>query len=159
MTNRQVFELRTGLEQNIQGLRALRGMKFAYALGKNLKTLASEIETFSSLITPSEEFKAFEEARKNQCETFCEKDENGEMVLIENNTQYKIDVTSEEWIAAYKELEAEYKDAIDARNKQIEDYNTFLTSESDIELHMISIDDVPENISVEEFELIEAFIK
>ena len=159
MTNKQVLELRNGLEANMKGLKELRGMKFAYALNKNIKILNDEIATFTPLIETSEEFKTFENERKELCELHCERDENGEMILIENNTQYAIDITSKEWQSAYKELENKFETTIKERSKQIEDYGAFLLDESNISLHKIEIDNVPDNISVEEFELIQSFIK
>lgn len=159
MTNQELINLKAGLEQNIQGLKSLRGIKFAYALNKNFKILTAEIETFSEMFGVAEGYKEFEEARKELCEDFCDKDEDGNLMYINNNTAYSIDITSEAWKEAYKTLEEKHKEAIDEHNKKIEDYNAFLLSESEIELHKISIDDVPETISVEEYELIQYFIQ
>lgn len=159
MTNQELINLKNGLEQNIQGLKSLRGIKFAYALNKNFKILTTEIETFSEMFGPTDGYKEFEEARNELCKEFCDKDEDGNLIFINNNTAYSIDITSKEWKEAYKALEEKHKEAIDEHNQKIEDYNAFLLSESEIELHKITIDDVPETISVEEYEWIQYFIQ
>jgi len=159
MTNQELINLKAGLEQNIQGLKSLRGIKFAYALNKNFKMLATEIETFSEMFMPTEGYKLFEEDRTELCKEFCEKDTDGNLVFTNNNSAYAIDITSEAWKEAYKALEEKHKEAIDEHNQKIEDYNAFLIAESEIELHKISIDEVPESISVEEYEWIQYFIQ
>lgn len=159
MTNKEVIDLKTGLDNNIQGLKSLRGMKFAYALNKNFKILSTELETFQEMFKPDEKYQEFESARTELCQEFCEKDEDGNMLFENNNSAYKINTSSQEWIDAYNALTDKFKKTLKVRDKQINDYTAFLMAESEIELYKIDIDEVPENISVEEYELIQFFVK
>lgn len=161
MKNHEVLELKQKLDQLSESLRTLRGFKFGYALTKNFKMIADEINIINDTFKTSEDYNMFETKRVELCKQFAKKDENNEPIIItkQNQSMFDIDTESTEWINAYNDLLNDFKDVIEARNKQIEDYNAFLLEENTIEFHTISIEDVPENISVEELEAIQVFIK
>ena len=160
MKNVDLFVLAESLKANLESLKQLQGTKFTYSVIKNIDILEKEIKVISEIIKPSEKYSEYETKRTNLCAVFGKKDADGNLVYkqTENGQEYDIDVTDEKWIKAIDELKEEYKDSIDERTKQIDNYNQFLDKESDVEFHKIHIDEIPENVTLEHMLLLKYFI-
>ena len=143
------------LYQALKKLGNLSGVKFAYAVSKNINLIEPEIKSFEKALEASDEFTKFEEKRMALVEKFAKKDEKGEK-LIKNN-EYEIE-DLEQFNKEFEALKEENKEVYDARQKQIDEYNDLLKSESTLELHKISISDVPQNITVSQMTSISSLV-
>jgi len=162
MKNKDLFTFKEGLEE----AKKLQGVKFAYAVAKNSKLVTGEIESLQETIKPSEEYSEFEKERDEIVKKYAKKDKNGDpkQETQEVNGQtfsfYKIE---EEGMADYnkdfEELKEGHKEIIEARDKQLEEYDNLLKEDCDIKVHMTVIDLVPENITGETLELIDWMIE
>jgi hypothetical protein len=133
------------LYQSLNKLGNLSGVKFAYSVNKNIHLIEPEIKSLEKALEASEEFKKFEEKRMALVEKFAKKDEKGEKVVKDN--QYEIE-DHEEFNKEFEILKEENKEVYETRQKQIDEYNELLKSESTVILHKIALSDVPTNITV-----------
>jgi len=83
-TNKEVLELNAGF----QSCGNLKGIKFSYAIAKNLRGIKKEIETI-------------QEATTKLQEEYARKDKKGEKIIIENNIEMK---DKQKFNKAYEEL-------------------------------------------------------
>jgi pyruvate/2-oxoacid:ferredoxin oxidoreductase beta subunit len=143
MTNQKIIELADALNK----VKSLSGIRFAYAISKNINKVNSEIETFKERTNQSKEFQEYEKERIELVELHAKKDEKGKSIIVGN--EYQID-NKEAFDAQFEVLKEKHKEVIDARQKQIDDFNLFLKEESKIELHKVDYKDVPTNITVEQ---------
>ena len=138
----------------------LKGVKFAFAVLKNRKIFESQIEEdkaiFEKILTPSDDFKEFETKRIELCVDYSEKDENG-LPIIENE-QYKI-LDFSKFDVELNILSEKHKEAIDARKKQIDDYNSLMEEELVLEFKKISIEELPNDVSEKQLRVLEFMIQ
>ena len=144
------------LYQALNKLGNLSGVKFAYAVSKNINLIEPEIKSLEKSLEASDEFKKFEEKRMALVEKFAKKNEKGEKIVKDN--QYEID-NQKEFDEEFENLKVENKEVYDARQKQIEEYNDLLQSESTVELHKINLSDVPSNITVAQMASISSLVE
>lgn len=129
--------------------------KGAYCIAKNKRIVETEV-------------KSIEEAQKNQklpdgigefeskritlCEEFCDKDEEGKNKV--NDNSFVITERRFEFNEALSRLRDEYKEALDARVKQEEEFLSFLRETVDINFHVINVSDLPDNITAQQLEVL-----
>jgi pyruvate/2-oxoacid:ferredoxin oxidoreductase beta subunit len=133
------------LYQSLNKLGNLTGVKFAYAISRNISLIEPEIKSIEKSLEQTEDFKSFEVKRIELVKKFAKKDEKGESVII--NNQYELE-NEEEFNKEFELLKEENKEVWGARQKQVDEYNELLKSESTVTLHKINLVDVPQNISV-----------
>jgi Skp family chaperone for outer membrane proteins len=133
------------LEKSLNNVSALKGVKFAYAVARNLNIIKGEVEAIRKSFQPSEEIIEFERERVELNEKYAEKDKDGKP-LVENN-KYKGLEGNKEWKKKSEELNKKYEKVIKEYQKQQEEYIKSLEEEIDIELYRISLKDVPDDIS------------
>lgn len=139
----------------------LSGVKFAYAVAKNLQNMKVEIDALQKSLESSDEYKKYDEERIAVGEKWALKDEAGkaktrpvnpmdplgasEYVFTDgehnNRPQFDKDI---------KELQKKYKKAIDERAKQIKDYTKLLEEEVAFIPYKIAIEEVPEGITTKQ---------
>jgi hypothetical protein len=129
MTKEKVLELFKGL----QGVANLSGVKFSYAVAKNINLLKSEIEALDKALEP------YDKLRIELVKKYAKKDKNGREVVMGNN--YVIDDR--------KAFSDELKELQDG-NQDYQDYLELLKGELEIKLHQISQSDVPEAITTQQ---------
>lgn len=164
MKNYDLFMLADQLANNIEKLKALKGAKFTFGILKNIDILEKEIKLFSEYMKPSDAYMVYDKARVALCETHCAKDEKGELLKKEaqpgsGSFEYEIDTKSPAWLEAIEGLKTEYAETIAARDEQIAEYNKLLDAETELELHKIKLDDVPNDISLDLMRVVKVFIK
>ena len=154
MKNGEIFRL----QQGIAKVGHLKGIKFAYGIAKNKKIVDAEIENIQTSVAVSEGFEEFEKSRTELCKEYAEKDEKGEFKNI--NNEYVIPEDKKEEfnirLDAYRE---QHKEAIEDREKQVEDFREFEKADSNVEFYKIKLSDVPEDISAEEMQGINKLIE
>ena len=138
----------------LQGINAINlpGVKFNYALIKNKNKIQSELEVLSKVMNVSKELGEYDVKRTELCKVHCTKDAKSKPVI--KNKKYEGLDNHPEFEKGLKELETEYKDALDGRKKQVEEYNTLILEEIDIPLHEILFKDVPEQITTRQLDSI-----
>lgn len=132
------------LNQQLEAMNNLRGVRFSYFVAKNINKLKSEVEAMQKAAQSSQEFLEFDIQRAQLAEKHAEKDKDGKPIQLGN--MYDIrnkDKFNKEWEA----LKTKHKEVIKTRDKQVEEYNSMLKEEAEYDLHKIDIADVPEEIS------------
>ena len=151
--------------QNSSELNNLSGVKFVYAITKNLKKIKSEIEVLEKTLEPTNEFKEFDKKRIELAEKHSKLDEKGKPILISagivnNKPAMKYDVVNENLFAKeFEELKNENKEVLDARDKQMEEFQKLLEEEIPFKIHKIKLKDIPENITKLQMDIINNFIE
>jgi len=146
----------------LMSVKGLKGAKFAHAATKNKKLIEAEIEVMREVVKISDEFLAFDKIRVELCEKYARKGDDGEAMMKESGGVRSFDILNqEEFDVKLKELREEHKEVLDARESQMEDLNNLFESviEPAISFVEISIDSVPDQISVEQMEGITFMIK
>lgn len=159
MKNLDLFVLR----QKWHKLDSLTGVTFLMKLMRNKKLIDAEIEVLDSMVSESEEFKAFKKKYLKEREKFADRDETGKPVmepLIDDPGQqtYKVTEKIDEWQEVEKELLEENKSQIELMDQKKKDYSEALMKKPVINLHMISSIELPENITKEQMDLIDFMI-
>lgn len=141
--------------QSLEAVKELKGVKFAYAVLKNMKMISEEIKLFEEVIKPSPEYERYEFSRIALCESHSEKKEDGTPVIV--GDKYKI-VDELSFNAELEVLKNDYGVFITERLKQIDEYNKMLNEIINIDFVKINFGDIPENVSAKELESIEFMI-
>ena len=136
----------------------LKGVKFAYAVSRNVSILKTELESLEKASAPSKEFEEFEKKRIALVEGFSKKDKDGKPEKKGNNYIIE-DGKQEDLDKAFEALKKENQELWDSRLKQIEEYNELLKTDSSVVLHKISLSDVPSDINVEQMHSITAMVE
>lgn len=137
----------------------LKGVKFAFTILKNKKIIEHKVEEekdiFAKVLEMSERFKEFEEKRVSLCVKYSTKDENGNPITT--NEQYDI-VDKDAFKNEYIPLMDEYKDDLEARNKQMQEYENLLDEEIEIEFKKVDFNDLPEDLTSKQLEELDFMI-
>jgi len=142
----------TKLTQAFNNVKDLSGIKFAYAITKNKRKIQQELDTLKEIFKPIAEYDKYEQDRVKLCNELCDKDENNNPVI--KNNQFVGLEKNEDFNKKVKILQETYKSAIEERENQIKEYNTLMSEEVEIELHKVKLVDVPQNISSKQLESI-----
>jgi len=157
MKNREIFELRTALEE----LSEIRGKSFAYAVFKNKEMLDKEVEIINQLKKdPHPDYINYENERQLLCIQFADKDEDNNPVLMynPNGTQsYKID-EMEKFNEEYTNLSGKYESVLKDMEDSKKDFDEFLDKDSEVELKKVGINDLPDDITASFFDKIKYMI-
>ena len=138
------------LYKALNRLGSLTGVKFAYAVSKNINILKNEIESLDKAMEPSEKFMEYDKARIALVELHAEKDDKGKAKIETSASgaqQYVIDEENKMFKKAFDTLKAKHKEAVDARDKQTEEYIKLLATDSDVKVYKVKLDDVPKEIT------------
>lgn len=136
------------LYQGINRLGRLIGVKFVYAMSKNMKALQAEIDSLQKAMEMTDEFKKFEDARIALINKYAEKDDKG-VVKITNN-EYIIGENKAVFDAEFETLRQANQAAFDARQEQIKQYTELLKTDCNVTLFKVKLDDVPKDITAQE---------
>lgn len=140
MTNKKLIELYNGL----LGITNLKGVKFSYAVAKNINIIEREVDVLRTTTKESDDFKKYEAERIELCIKHAKKDPNGEPMIA--GKQYLM----EDFVAFNVEFEAlkeTNKVLLGIRKAQFDDYNKLLEVENSIELFKINISEIPEDVT------------
>ncbi len=124
--------------------RMLNGRTFAYIVKQNMKILESVVESCDSADASDEQYQEYVKKREVMAKVCDAVERNGGLQIPDANVS--------KFIANVATLDEEYKECLDKRKE-------FLDTEEEIELVKISHTDLPEDINVELFDLLELIIK
>ena len=154
----QLYDLYEGLSRVRQV-----GAKFCYVIAKNKNKLESEIKAQEKAKEPSDEYKQFlvlaEEVRK----AHAKKDRRGNPVMIpkmgpDGQQRFFYDIPDAEneegpFLKEISALEKKHLKLIKEQEAKEKEYaEKFLLEDTDIELHKIRLEEIPEGISQEEMD-------
>lgn len=125
----------------------VKGVKFNYAVAKNISILEKEVESLKASLKTTPEYDKYDEQRVELAKKHAEKDQNGEAIIKDKNYYIK---DSEKFEKEFDKLKKENSKVVEEREKQIEDYNKLLDEDSTIELHKIAKDDLSEELTTQQ---------
>lgn len=134
----------------------VKGVKFNYAVARNIGILKAEVTSLIKSQAPSPEYNAFDTRRVDLCKKYAKRDGEGEPII--ENDVFVID-NQAEFDNELKALKESNKEVVEAREAQIDEYNDLLDKEAKVELHKVSIKDVPEDLSTFQLKAIVAIIE
>jgi hypothetical protein len=142
MTKNNLFNLYTTLKAiNV------KGVKFNYAVAKNINLIEPEVKAFQKAGAPSPEFTAYEKERVELAKSHAKKDEKGRPLSKDN----RYDIENQELFdTEFEALKETHKDAIDARNKQVEELNAILEEETKLDLFKVKQEDLSEELTTQQ---------
>lgn len=155
MTNKKVIELLRWLE----AVKDLRGVNFAKARHRNKSIIKPIADAIINSLQPSPEYLEYDKKRIELCKEYAEKGTDKKPVI--KNGLYKIPSPgkNKEFDKAVAALNKQYKEAIDQWNEDRKDYDKLLEAEAEeFTLVKVSDEDVPKNISGDEYDGIFAMI-
>jgi len=138
--NKQILSL----SQSLKNVVNLSGIRFCYGIARNSVIIDREIEVFQTTTKASKEFQEYDTKRIELAKEMAKKDEKGNPVIKDNAY---VPENQKAFDKKIEELKGEYKEAVEAREKQIDDFNEFLEKESGVKLYMINFEDVPKEIN------------
>lgn len=125
----------------------LKGSKLGYALSKNKRKCKGEAEDLDEAKKASDEYIDFNNQRIEIAKELCRRDPNGKLLTHPApNGMTSYDIEDEEaYQKKLKALEDNFKSVIDQYDKQQKEYRELLKQPSDIELHLIDFELIPED--------------
>lgn len=129
---------------DLSSIKDIDGVKFGYALAKNINIMKSEVETMQSSLNPTPKFQEYDRKRVELAEKFSKKNEDGTPEIIDN--AYKIQEITK-FNTELEKLQGNYKEEIDAQNKKIEEYNSLLDEEIAHEFFKLKLENIPETMA------------
>lgn len=162
-TNKQMIELSHALAPLLT--RSDMPSKFSYAVMRNVKKMGDVVAAFEELKKPSPELDKYEASRVAICEEFADKELDAEghltdKFLIEKNQYVFQPEAKEAMVAKLEELRAgeDYKKAVVIAKTKDKEMADLLDEECDIELHKVSSDYLPDNLSPTSLLVMEAML-
>lgn len=127
----------------------LKGVKISYAIARNIGVLKPHIAAFQKSAEPLEDFKAFDKERMELCRELCTKDGAGRPVMNGNAFSFPPE-QQQEFDTRLVDLKKKHADAIKNREDQIADFDKLLKEETEVVLHKVSTDTLPEDITTQQ---------
>lgn len=152
MKNYEIYQINEALGE----LKQIAKKELAYAVYKNLQKIGQEIEIIEKMkYQPSDKFLEYDGKRNQVCISYADKDENKEPIVIPGTQpgepgKYKIpEKKQEKFMTELQKLQDDYKDVLEEKRIQEQEFVDFLNAESELELVKISKDVLPEYITAE----------
>lgn len=152
MKRRDLFPL----EQMLSQLAESAKTKFSFAIHKNMKLIKAETDSVREINKPVDGMRNFDIDRLALCEEMADKMEDGK-AKIENNAYVIADMAAfEAKLLIVKEKHAE---AIKQQQAKEAALQVILDEEVEINLHKILVDDLPDNLTVAQINVLESIIR
>jgi len=136
--------MKVTLKQVLQAMRTIRAIeaervspRFAYGIAKNKGKMQADIDGIAAAEKPIHDA---DKLRIQYCKDHAEKDEKGKPVVTRNEF-VGVDVEAPEYVAL-----------VDAVNDAVKKHEEFLKGETEIGFHMIAFEELPKEISPQDFE-------
>lgn len=136
-------------------LKDLKTKALSFYTKRNMDLIEKEIEAITTLqqsAEQSEEYKKFIKDRINLCEKFCDKNDDGSSVIVEN--RYIFSTNPDKVEKQFKKLTDKYFDVISEHDQTVNNLVMLLKEEIEIEIVKIPFNLFPNDINYSEIELI-----
>ncbi len=140
---------------NEKVLNDIKSNKVKCSIFRNMKKLESEKDVLHKLLDPTDEFKEYEKERLDLNERYTKKKK-----VVNGKEVYDIPKDKrEEYDKEMAEFTDNNKEVLDARDKQVNDFNQLLTEpmSEDVEISKVSMDDC-ESLTYEQMKIIDFMI-
>ena len=156
MKNSDIMDLYQGLV----GTSNLTGVKFCYAIARNIKKLEAVVESVQIASIPPEIFKEYEQERRQFAQKSSKKDEKGNPVTeVVNDVKRFVMSDSNAFEAGFKVIKEKHKEALQKRKEQLEEVRELLKVETEIDLFTIPTSCIPEEVNTKQMTAIMPIIK
>jgi hypothetical protein len=156
MLLKEASDLYQALDQNF--FKDLKGAKFNYAMVRNKSILKSELALVESAFKASEKYFQYDSKRVDLLKKYAEKDEKGNPVIESNNFKL-LPEEEKKFLDELNVVKEEFADALKEREKQSQEFNKLLDEPISFELHMISLDIIPDEVTKEQMEILMPLIR
>lgn len=130
---------------------------FSYVVMVNQKQLKDKAKAIIDISKPKKEYLEYNEKRTDILNTYGERDDLGKIITLNDSIKIrKNDI--DECLLKLKELDVNYKEAIDERNNNLEEYYELLETEIDVDIETVPFKYVPDNISISELKTLNKMI-
>jgi len=146
ITNQEVVDLNNGLH----AVGHLSGVKFAYAVSRNISKLKSEVTALQKGFSLKPDFEAYENERQPLAEKYAVKVDGKPQQKVEGGVSKFVIKDQRAFDSKFKTLKKKHKKAIDNREKQLKEFQLLLEEKVEIELYQVMLKDVPEGISAKQ---------
>ena len=146
------------LYKKLDYLGALKGAKFTFTINRNRQAIKPMAKKVNEMVTMSESFKEFDKKRVEINEKYAEKDESGKTTMKDERFVIPED-KKEDFEKEIEALKEEYKDTIKEREEQKNNVEAYLKEETELELKPIPLSMIPDDINVDEMEIIEPLVE
>ena len=129
--------------------------KGAYGIAKNKRIVETEVKSIEEAQKNQqlpEGIEEYEQKRLGLCEKFCDKDEEGKPVV--NGNTFVIVKERPAFDTELLKLQEEFKEPLSTRQKQDLEFQDFLKEEVNVDFHQIKIDDLPNNVTGQQVEVL-----
>lgn len=132
-----------------------KGLKFAYALQKNIRLMKQEIKRIFDLMMPSEEYAEYDREREQLAHKHAKKDKKGKVVI--KDEKYVI-ADQKKFEKELKALQKKYEKPFAEQAAKEATFNDMLDQECTIKFHKIEEKSLPDNISTRQLDIISSFM-
>ena len=145
LKNRQILDLMDGfIKIGQSGIKSNKIFNYAIILTED--SISSHIKAITEIAKPSESYAEYEEKRNDLLGMYGETDKDGKLKLNSNNSVVIIEGKMDEALSALSDLEGEYTEILDERSRDIEEYNSILENDVQVNIEMVSLDNIPDDI-------------
>lgn len=138
-------------------LNKLTGVKLTYAIMRIKNTLAAEIKAVNEMAKEEPGFTEYNQKRIEMVEKFCKRDEKDAPIIVDNNYTFE-EGKKEEFEKELETLKASYQDDLDERDEQFKNIDKYVAEEVEISFWDVKSKYLPENITLEQMEVIAPFV-
>jgi len=125
--------------------------KFSYALILNDESIKPFVKAMQEIASPSENYADYENERNNIIREYAKVDGDGNIVLNDQRGVVFKDGADDTVRDLLTALNDNNKDILDERTNDINEYNELISKDVEVAIHMIDLDDVPEEIGEDLF--------
>lgn len=143
LTKKEALDLFNGLN----GVGHLKGVKFSYAVAKNMNTLKPEIVALQKALEPSKEFFEYEEERIKLAESFAVKVDGVPQKTLENGRETFVITDKDKFETALSTIKEKYKKVMTEREAQVKAFDSLLEEKITLELVQVSQKELPKDIT------------
>lgn len=152
MNNKKILDLYNGLMK----LSGLKGVKFNYAVAKNVGILEPEVKAFQKAIEPSQAYQKFDEVRAELAKKHAIKNEDKTPMFVDDAYVMEDQAAFD---TAFEELKGKHKEVVEERENQIKEFNELMEKETYVTLFKVKYDQIPEEITTEQMKVVYPIIE
>ena len=146
------------LYRKLDYLGALKGAKFTFTITRNKQAIKPMVKKVNELATMSGSYKEFDVKRVEINNKYAEKDESGK-AKMQDERFVILEDKKEDFEKEIEALKEEYKETIKEREEQKNQVEAYLKEETELELKPIPLSMIPDDINVDEMEIIEPLVE
>ena len=130
---------------------------FSYTKMVNEDELENKAKAIIEISKPKEDYLRYMNERTDILNKYAQRDDDGNVITLNDNVKidkYKVKECQNE----LNDLDVKYKDAIEERNKNLDEYYKILETEIEVNIETVPFEYVPENISVQDLKSLKKMI-